>query len=106
VYLLSRSFDYANPLKRIHSAQDDVFNVMWNPFKKVKQSASNAAIGMAAKIAEKKMRNMSPQEQQKMMQEAFKPENKEKLLAVMEQMRRSGQISEEQYNLAKQKLGF
>ena len=61
---------------------------------------------MMAKVAEKKMRNMSPQEQQKMMQEAFKPENKDKLLKAMEMMRQSGQISEEQYNMAKQKLGF
>lgn len=79
---------------------------MWNPFKKVKQSASNAAIGMAAKIAEKKMRNMSPKEQQKMMAEAFKPENKNKLLQAMEMMKNSGQISQEQYDMAKKRLGL
>ncbi|MFA6048219.1 MAG: hypothetical protein WCV59_04685 [Parcubacteria group bacterium] len=79
---------------------------MWNPFKKAKQATSSAAMGMMAKIAEKKMRNMSPQEQQKMMAEAFKPGNKDKLLQAMEMMRKSGQITEEQYNLAKQKLGF
>ncbi len=79
---------------------------MWNPFKKAKQASSNAAMGMMAKIAEKKMRNMSPAEQQKMMAEAFKPENKDKLIKAMEIMRKSGQISEEQYRMAKQKLGF
>jgi len=79
---------------------------MWNPFKKVKNSGSNMAMGMMAKIAMKKMAKMSPQEQQKMAREAFKPENKDKTLAVMEQMRKSGQITEEQYNLAKQKLGL
>lgn len=79
---------------------------MFNPFKKAKQSVSNTAMGMMSKIAMKKMQNMSPKEQQKMMQEAFKPENKDKMLAVMEQMRKSGQITDEQYNLAKQKLGM
>ena len=79
---------------------------MWNPFKKVKSSASNMAMGMMSKVAMKKLQNMSPKEQQKMMSEAFKPENKDKMLAVMEQMRASGQISEEQYKMAKQKLGF
>ena len=63
-------------------------------------------MGMMSKIAMKKMAKMSPQEQQKMMQEAFKPENKDKMLAVMEQMKKSGQITESQYNIAKQKLGF
>lgn len=77
---------------------------MWNPFKKAKSSASHAAMGMMAKIAEKKMKNMSPKEQQKMMQEAFKPENKDKMLAVMEQMRKSGLLTEEQCNAARSKL--
>ncbi|HPN96765.1 MAG TPA: hypothetical protein PLK35_03285 [Candidatus Moranbacteria bacterium] len=79
---------------------------MWNPFKKAKNQASNMAMGMMGKIAMKKLQNMSPQEQQKMMTEAFKPENKEKMVAVMEQMRKTGQITEEQYIMAKQKLGL
>lgn len=79
---------------------------MWNPFKKAKQATSSAAMGMMAKIAEKKMRNMSPKERQSMVNEAFKPENKDKMLAVMEQMKKSGQITEEQYNLAKQRMGL
>lgn len=79
---------------------------MWNPFKKAKQSVSSATMGMMAKVAEKKMKNMSPREQQKMMAEAFKPENKNKMLVVMEQMKASGQITEEQYQMAKQKMGL
>lgn len=79
---------------------------MWNPFKKAKQASSNAAMGMMAKIAEKKMRNMSPIQQQKMMAEAMKPENKNKLLAAMEMMRKSGQISDQQYQEAKKRLGL
>lgn len=63
-------------------------------------------MNMASRVAMKKMAKMNPKEQQKMMQEAFKPENKDKMLAVMEQMRKSGQITEEQYNLAKQKMGL
>lgn len=78
---------------------------MFNPFKKAKDKMSGAAMGMMQKVAMKKLQNMSPQEQQKMMQEAFKPENKDKMLKVMEQMKASGQISEEQYRMAKEKLG-
>ena len=61
---------------------------------------------MMSKIAMKKLQNMSPQERQSMAREAFKPENKDKMLSVMEQMRKTGQITEEQYNMAKQKLGL
>ena len=32
--------------------------------------------------------------------EAFKPENRSKMLKVMEMMKKTGQISEEQYQLA------
>ncbi len=77
----------------------------WNPFKKAKNAMSASAMGMLQKVAAKKMAKMSPQEQQKMIQEAFKPENKGKLLEVMEQMKASGQITKEQYDMAKQKLG-
>jgi len=54
----------------------------------------------------KKIAKMSPQEQQKLMAEAFKPENRNKLLSAMEQMKASGQITEEQYRMAKQKMGM
>lgn len=77
----------------------------WNPFKKAKSKASSAAMGMMQKVAMKKLQKMSPQEQQKMMQEAFKPENRKKMLEVMEQMKASGQITDEQYRAAKQKMG-
>jgi len=77
----------------------------WNPFKKAKSAVSSTAMGMLQKVAAKKLQNMSPQEQQKMMREAFKPENKKKMLEVMEQMKAAGQITEDQYRVAKQKLG-
>ena len=61
-------------------------------------------MGMMQKIAQKKMEKMSPEQRNKIMQDAFKPENRDKMLAVMEQMKKSGQITEEQYGIAKQKL--
>jgi hypothetical protein len=80
--------------------------MIWNPFKKAKSKVSSTAANMMQKVAMKKMQNMSPQEQQKIMQEAMKPENHRKLLAAMDQMKASGQITEEQYQMAKQKMGI
>ncbi|MFA5961892.1 MAG: hypothetical protein WC848_04385 [Parcubacteria group bacterium] len=101
---------------------------MWNPFKKndqqtedqntgVAQTASvktddakkdddSPKMNMLQRLAMKRMERMSPQEKAKMMQEVLKPENKDKLLSAMEMMRKSGQISEEQYRLAKEKMGI
>ena len=80
---------------------------MWNPFKKNKTGdADPQKMGMLQRIAMRKIEKMSPGEREKMMQEAFKPENKDKMLAVMDQMKASGQITEEQYNQAKQRLGL
>ena len=81
-------------------------NMMWNPFKKAKDKISGTAMGMMQKIAMKKMEKMSPEERSKIMQDAFKPENRDKMLSVLEQMKKSGQITEEQYRIAKQKLGM
>jgi hypothetical protein len=78
---------------------------MFNPFKKAKAKVSSAAMGMMQKVAMKKLEKMSPAERNKIMQEAFKPENRDKILATMEEMRKSGQITEQQYQMAKQKLG-
>lgn len=100
---------------------------MWNPFKKNTGAADdeNSAVAkddvvktddqkkdddspkmnMLQRLAMKRMERMSPPEKAKMMQEVLKPENKDKLLGAMEMMRKSGQISEEQYQMAKQKMG-
>lgn len=64
------------------------------------------AMSMMQKVAMKKLQKMSPQEQQKMMREALNPKNKDKMLSVMEHMKKSGQITEEQYRMAKEKLGL
>jgi hypothetical protein len=101
---------------------------MWNPFKKnsqqnndkdntdpkddavktddVKKADDSPKMNMLQRLAMKKMERMSPQEKAKMMQEVLKPENKDKLLGAMEMMRKSGQISEEQYRMAKEKMGI
>lgn len=79
---------------------------MWNPFKKIKAGVSSASMGMLQKVAMKKLEKMSPEERNKIMQDAFKPENRNKLLSAMEQMKKSGQITEEQYRMAKQKMGM
>jgi hypothetical protein len=82
---------------------------MWNPFKKTNNNSnSNDAqkLGMLQRLAMKKVEKMSPNERNKMIQEAFKPENKDKLMKAMEQMKKTGMISEEQIKLAKEKLGI
>lgn len=100
---------------------------MWNPFKKTKEEIEKkvtapevtddsksgikdkfvgAGVNMMAKVAMKKIEKMSPKEKEKMMRQAFDPKNRDKMLAVMEQMKKAGQISDDQYRLAKQKLGL
>lgn len=101
---------------------------MWNPFKKNSQQSDNQNSGVAKddsvkaddkkkdddspkmnmlqRLAMKRMERMSPQEKAKMMQEVMRPENKDKLLSAMEMMRKSGQISQEQYDMAKQKMNI
>lgn len=61
---------------------------------------------MLQRIAMKKLEKMSPEERNKVMQDAMKPENKDKILAVIEQMKKSGQLTDEQIEMAKKKLGL
>ena len=103
---------------------------MWNPFKKNTQQsddnnnnvvkdvtipednvkktdeANSPKMNMLQRLAMKRMEKMSPQEKSKMMQDMLKPENKGKLLSAMEMMKKTGQITEEQYRLAKEKMGL
>jgi len=78
---------------------------MWNPFRKNKNPDSNQ-MGMLQRIAMKKMMNMSPEERNKLTQDMMKPENKDKLLRAMEMMKKTGQITDEQIEEARQKLGL
>ncbi len=80
---------------------------MWNPFKKSNNNTNDTQkLNMLQRLAMKKAQNMSPGERNKMMQEAMKPENRDKLMKAMEQMKKAGMISEEQIKLAKEKLGL
>jgi hypothetical protein len=91
---------------------------MWNPFKKTSSNNSNSNddkddtqnMGFVQRLAMKKMMSMSPEQREKLMRKAMTPENisknKDKILATMEQMRASGQMTSDQIELAKQKLGL
>lgn len=72
----------------------------------VKDKVKNVGMNMMQRIAMKKLAKMGPAEQAKMMRDMLKPENKGKLLEVMEMMKKSGQISEEQFREAKKRLGI
>lgn len=76
---------------------------MWNPFRK---NTDPNKIGMLQKIAMKKVMSMNPEERNKVIQEAFRPENRNKILAVMEQMKKSGQVTDEQIEMAKKQFGL
>lgn len=63
-------------------------------------------MGMLQAMAMKKIAKMSPQEKQKMMQEAMQPKNRDKILGMMESMKASGQVTDEQLAQAKKMLGM
>ncbi len=102
---------------------------MWNPFSKddaakggdVDESAAkleaefNALPGakdmnMFQRFAMKRVLKMSPTERQKVMQKAMTPKNIEKhkgeIMAQLDAMKKAGQMSDDQYRLAKRKLGL
>lgn len=76
----------------------------------LKKKASDLKMKMLQRVAMKKLEKMSPAEKEalahKMMGEMSKPENKSKMLQAMEMMRESGQITEQQYQAAKQRLNL
>lgn len=100
----------------------------WNPFKKKsdeeKRKEEKQAqdllnmpgapkmedMGMLQRFAMKRLMAMSPEEREKMMRKAMTPKNvakhKDEILASLEMMRKSGQLSDDQYRLAKKKLGI
>ena len=99
--------------------------MQWNPFKKKdlkqeeEQQKLEAALeampgakdmNMFQKFAMKRVMAMSPEERAKVMQKALKPENvqkhKKEILEQLETMKRMGQMSDDQYRLAKRKLGL
>jgi len=105
----------------------------WNPFKKNNQGNGNSVgqtvsaqqssvskkskktiqqpkMGMLQRLAMKKLENMNPEERNKLMQKFLSPENIQKnkgqILAAMQQMKTSGQITADQYEEAKKRLGI
>ncbi len=98
----------------------------WNPFKKREKSekekrqdedflnASGAPkmedMNMLQRFAMKRIMAMSPQEREKLMRKAMTPKNvakhKDEILASLDAMKKAGQISDDQYRLAKRKLGI
>jgi hypothetical protein len=83
---------------------------MFNFLKKKKKSDDGQKMGMLQRLAMKKLEKMNPNERENLMQKMLSPEsinkNKDKILAAMEQMKSSGQISDEQIEMAKKKLGL
>lgn len=83
---------------------------MWNPFKKKTDSNDPNQMGFVQKLAMKKMMSMSPQQREKLMRKVMTPENisknKDKILEAMNQMRASGQLSADQAEEAKRRLGL
>lgn len=97
----------------------------WNPFgksdKKDDKSLEEklAAIPGAPKLedmkwherlAMKKFLNMSPEEQKKAVEKAMTPKNvakhKDEILASLEEAKKAGMMSDDQYRLAKRKFGI
>lgn len=97
---------------------------MWNPFAKKDEKKSDdgkssagmpgmpdmSNMNMLQRMAMKRFMAMSPQEQQKMVQKMMTPKNiakhKDEILQQLEEARKSGMVSDDQYRLAKRKLGL
>lgn len=90
---------------------------MWNPFKKTSSNSNSdddknnsQNIGFVQRLAMKKMMSMSPEQRQKLMRKLMTPENisknKDKILSAMDQMKASGQLSADQIEEAKKRLGL
>ncbi|OGI22485.1 MAG: hypothetical protein A2808_03225 [Candidatus Moranbacteria bacterium RIFCSPHIGHO2_01_FULL_55_24] len=99
---------------------------MWNPFSKNqddkdKQDELEELAGMPGmpetkdmsmmqRFAMKRLAKMSPAEREKVMKKAMTPKNIEKhkgeIIASLEAMRKAGQISDDQYRLAKKRFGL
>lgn len=79
-------------------------------FKFLKRNKNNADMGFLQKLAMKRFMSMSEEEKMKLMQKMMTPENvaknKDKINAVLSQMKASGQISDAQIEEAKKKLGL
>ena len=78
--------------------------------KKDNNDQDSQKMSLLQRLAMKRLERMDPKERKKLMQKALSPENieknKDQILATMEQMKESGQLTEEQMKMAKEKLGL
>jgi hypothetical protein len=99
---------------------------MWNPLKKKSNDQPGASthpkgqspvggpdtkdLTFMQKFAMKRLEKMSPAERQKMMQKALNPKNIQKhkgeIMGTLDAMKKSGQMSDDQYRLAKKRFGL
>ncbi len=95
---------------------------MWNPFTKKDEVESDGGaklsggapdmknMNMFQRMAMKRFMAMNPQDQQKMVQKMMTPKNiakhKDEILQQLEEARKSGMVSDDQYRLAKRKMGL
>lgn len=93
---------------------------MWNPLKKKEDDTQSKKplpgmpdpkdLNMFQRFAMKRFEKMSPAERQKTMQKALNPKNIQKhkgeIIATLDAMKKSGQMSDDQYRLAKKRFGL
>lgn len=96
---------------------------MWNPFKKDEEKKEEAKdmpsipgmpdtkdMSMLQRFAMNRLMKMSPAEREKTLRKAMTPKNIEKhkgeIMASLEAMRKAGQMSDDQYRLAKARFGL
>ena len=84
--------------------------MFWKKKPKKDEENNSQKMGMLQRLAMKRIEKMDPKEREKLMQKALSPEsiakNKDKILAAMEQMKSSGQLTDEQVRMAKKRLGL
>lgn len=96
----------------------------WNPLKKdqkdkEKEEKVEAQLAMMPgakdmnmfqRFAMKRFLNMSPENQQKVVAKTMKPENvakhKGEIMAQLDMLKKAGKLSDDQYRLAKRRLGL
>lgn len=93
---------------------------MWNPFKKTAKTGAQVStnskqaqpqnMGMLQRLAMKKLMSMSETERKQLMDKFMTPDNlsknKDKIIAQMDQMKKSGMITDSQYEEGKKRLGL
>jgi len=70
------------------------------------QQDDKQKMGMMQRIAMKKAMKMDPKEREKVLADAMKPENRDKLIKAVKMMEKMGMASKEQIEAAKKQLGI